>query len=44
MSEVLETIATPFYAIVDFVLATPVAFVGTAAAAGFAIAMLVGIG
>lgn len=43
MSELLETIATPFFAIVDFALAAPVAAVGTAAAAGLVLAMLVGV-
>ena len=40
MSDVLETIATPFFALVDFALAAPVAAIGTVAAADLAIALL----
>lgn len=42
MSDVLETIATPFFALVDFALAAPVAAIGTAAVAGLALALLMG--
>ena len=44
MGDVLETLAAPFFALIDFALAAPAAAIATASVAGVAVvAMLVAI-